>query len=131
MLSFIVGGVSVVAGAVATAGATASVWRGVVRGAGRLMEGDPMAAVKEVGGGIVEPVAIAGTQIMNLAHDVANVAVYAGASVAGLLSPQAKSLVERIGSFDNTVAAVILASTLPELPGGPPAEAPRPVAATA
>lgn len=128
MIGLIVGGVGAAVGTVAAAGAGAAVWRGLVRGVGRLIEGDPLAAAREVGAGFVEPVAIAGTQVLNLANDVANVAVYGGAHLAGLLSPQAKELVAKIGGFDNTIAAVVLAASLPPLPGGPPAE-PAPVPA--
>lgn len=120
MIGFLVGGVGLVMGGIASAGAAAAVWRGGVRGVGRLIEGDPVGAMREIGGGIMEPVVIAGTQVMNLANDVTNVVVYAGANVAGLLSPQARSLVEKIGGFDNTVAAIVLAANLPKLPGGPP-----------
>ena len=122
MIGSIVGVVGLAMGGVASAGAAAAVWRGGVRGVGRLIEGDPVGALREVCGGVMEPVVIAGTQVMNLAHDVANVTVYAGANVAGLLSPQARALVEKIGGFDNTVAAIVLSASLPKLPGGPPAE---------
>lgn len=123
-----IGSVVGVLGAVAAAGATASVCRGFARGVGRLCEGDPMAALKEVGGGFVEPAAIAGTQIVNLVHDAANVVVYAGASAAGFVSEKARGVVAQIGGFDNTIAALVLAHSLPELPGGPPAARPVPVA---
>lgn len=117
-----IGSVVGVLGAVAAAGATASVCRGFARGVGRLCEGDPVAALKEVGGGFVEPAAVAGTQIVNFAHDAVNVAVYAGATVAGFVSEKAREAVGQIGGFDNTIAALVLANSLPELPGGPPAE---------
>lgn len=125
MIGTVVGGIIGTAGVVATVGAAASVWRGAVRGVGRLVEGDPVAALKEVGGGIVEPALVAGTQIANLWADAANVAVYAGAKAAGLLSPQARELVEKLNGFDGTLGAVVLAATMPKY-GPPPAPAPVP-----
>jgi len=123
MIGTVLGAAAAAVGVVATTGAAASVWRGVVRGVGRVFEGDPVAGLKEIGGGFAEPVFVAGTQILNLCNDAANVTVYAGARVAGLLSPKARELTEQIGGFDNTLAAITLAASLPKL--GPPPEPTR------
>ena len=57
----------VVAGGV-TAGI--QVGRGVVRGAGKLIDGEPKAALREVGAGLVAPVRSACDQVRSLGDDV-------------------------------------------------------------
>ena len=44
--------------------------RGVVRGAGKLIEGDPRGAVTEVAGGLVSPLVSACSQLCHLGADV-------------------------------------------------------------
>src|SRR5436190_12284100 len=48
--------------------------RGVVRGAGKLIEGEPRAALTEVVGGLAAPVAAAISQVCKLGEDVCHAA---------------------------------------------------------
>jgi hypothetical protein len=59
--------------------AAAQVVRGVVRGAGRLIEGEPRSALAEAAAGLVAPVMAAYSQLCRLGEDV-------GRSAGGLLA---------------------------------------------
>jgi hypothetical protein len=59
---------------VGTFTATAQALRGVVRGAGKLIEGKPREALGEVAGGLVAPVKSAYPQACRLGEDVCRVA---------------------------------------------------------
>jgi hypothetical protein len=63
-------------------GLTASVQvvRGVVRGAGKLIEGEPKAALVEIAGGVMAPVASAVGQVCQLGEDVCRTAAAIAAS---------------------------------------------------
>lgn len=114
MIQFIVGGLAVTAGAVAVQGAACSVVRGFVRGVGRVAEGDPVKGFGEILGGFLEPFAIAGTQMLNLFVDTINVTVYSGAKLVSILSPETRAMLEKIGGFDNTLAGLIIAASMPD-----------------
>lgn len=113
MIGYIAGTVVTAAGAAAVAGAGYSVARGVVRGFGRLVEGDPLKAVGEVAGGIVEPFAIMGAQAMNLFVDTVNVTVYTGARLASMLSPETREMLSRLNGFEDMLPHLIVSASLP------------------
>lgn len=116
MIGSIIGGTAIVLGGVAATGATASVWRGLVRGIGRVVEGDPVAALKEVASGVIEPVAITGAQLANLVMDGLNVGVYTGGKIVGLVSPETREMIGKIGSFDNTLVVMAMTAMMPKPP---------------
>ena len=113
MFSAIVGGTVMAMGGVAATGAAASVYRGLVRGLGRVAEGDPLTGLKEVVGGVVEPVAVTVVQIGNLAVDTVNVVAYSAMKVASCVSPETNKLLKEIGGFDNVLGAAIIAASVP------------------
>lgn len=119
MIGYIIGGMAAVAGATAVQGAACSVARGFVRGFGRVAEGEPLKGVSEILGGFLEPFAIAGTQMLNLFVDTVNVTVYTGARLVSILSPETREMLERLGGFDNTLAGLIIAASMPDTSKAP------------
>lgn len=125
----------------AAAGAAAQVWRGVVRGAGRLVEGKPLSAVGElllytpknedgsmaVGmtSGVLAPFVDMIGNVVATGIDVANVAVYTGARIASIVSPGAAEAIESMGKFDNALPYLVVRAMLPATDGAPPAPLPE------
>lgn len=129
MIGNVVAGVVGVVGGIAASGAGYRMASGVVRGVGRLVEGDPVAALREVKDGIVEPVYIAGAQFTGLVTNTADVVVYTALKAASVGSDGAKDLIERAAGFDMVTLKIAMGMILPDT--GPQEVFPRPAAKTA
>lgn len=116
MFGPIIGGVIAAAGSIAAAGAATSVIRGMVRSVGHLVEGDPRQSLRAIGNGILEPLAVTANQFVNLGVDTINVVAYTGLQVVGVVRGSGGELMEHISSegFDSTLAAIIVASSMPD-----------------
>ncbi len=107
MIQFIVGGVVGTVGAVAASGAGYRMATGVVRGVGRLLEGDPKQALGEVVSGVLDPLAIAGSQLSGLVLNTMDVSVYGAVRLGSLMSEDAARIIASAGGFGDFVPKLV------------------------
>ncbi len=114
MIGYIVGGVVAGVSAVAASGACYRMASGVVRGAGRLVEGKPGEALAEIAAGVTEPLHVAGTQFVGLAVNAADVVAYTGLRVAALVSADARRVADGAAGFDMLSLRLAMGAILPD-----------------